>query len=526
MFPRMRAASFAILAVLILVVAAVGQDRKPVKTFKFTAAQDIPIPTEKKGLRTIDLTLADALRVADVDNADLDVFRLGPQRSAFDVIIAKAFYDSEVYSDAGINKQENPSLTTFDTNREIYDARLGWRKRMLTGALVDVSVSGIKTTQSERRVGAAVFSPAQTYDTSLNLSVTQPLLRSAWWEYGEADIHRAESARSGAQHQYEQTRQDTLLEVARAFWEFVFARADYRVKFQARELAQEQLRITEARIAARDLAARDKVADEAEVARQQEALIVAENQIREREDNLRALLFKGRTNQMWNLVLRPTTNMVPDLGKVASLRWENAAKAALARRPELERLRNNITVAEQLLVISRGDLWPQLDLVGSYNSGAQRLDNLQNTLGDTAAIEYPDWSLRLEFSYPLGNRAAAARRDRAMLDVEDARRQVIAEEIVVRREVRAAVRNMKTLAESIRASGESVRLAASDLDTAQHKQRVGTLTPFDVHKRNQELQDARSRLHRNHVDFRISEAVLDHAQGKLRAEPKSGSKGR
>jgi outer membrane protein TolC len=71
-----------------------------------------------------------------------------------------------------------------------------------------------------------------------------------------------------------------------------------------------------------------------------------------------------------------------------------------------------------------------------------------------------------------------------------------------------------------------VRLAATDLDTAQHKQRVGTLTPFDVQQRNQELQNSRSRLHRNHVDFRISEAVFDHVQGKLRAPPKSGGRGR
>ncbi len=526
MVPLMRAAIFSMMVILALVAALSGQDKKPAKKFKFTDPQDIPIPTETKGLRRIDLTLDEALRMADVNNSDLDVLRLGPRRSAFDVIIARAFYDSEVYSDAGFNKQENPSLTTFDTNREIYDARAGWRKRLTTGALVDMNVSAIKTSQTERSFGNNVFVASRVFDTSLNLSVTQPLLRSAWWEYGEADIHRAQSAQSSAKHAFEQSRQDVLLEVARAFWELVFDREDYRVQFQALELAQEQLRITEARIAVRDLAPRDKVADEAEVARRKEGLIVAENLIRQGEDDLRALLFKGRTNEMWNWVLRPTTPIVPDLSKVAAMNWEETAKNALRQRPELERLRNNITAAQQLLVIAEGDLWPQLDLVGSYSSGAQRVDNLANTVGDTLAIEYPDWSLRLEFSYPIGNRAAEARRDRSLLDLEESRRQVFAEEIRVRREVREAVRNMKTLAESIRASGESVRLAATDLDTAQHKQRVGTLTPFDVQQRNQELQNSRSRLHRNHVDFRISEAVLDHVQGKLRAPPKSAGRGR
>ena len=81
------------------------------------------------------------------------------------------------------------------------------------------------------------------------------------------------------------------------------------------------------------------------------------------------------------------------------------------------------------------------------------------------------------------------------------------------------MRNLKTLAESIRAATESVRLAENDLDTAQHKQQVGTLTPFDVQQRNQELQAARSRLRRNEVNFRVAEAVYRHVQGKLSVPP-------
>jgi outer membrane protein TolC len=57
------------------------------------------------------------------------------------------------------------------------------------------------------------------------------------------------------------------------------------------------------------------------------------------------------------------------------------------------------------------------------------------------------------------------------------------------------------------------------LDTARHKLRVGTLTFFDVQQRNQELQEARSRLLRNQLDFRIAEAVLQHSQGRLFRDP-------
>ena len=378
--------------------------------------------------------------------------------------------------------------------------------------------------QTEQTVAVVGF-PDKLLDSSVNLVFTQPLLRGAGTAYGRAEILRAGSARQGAERQFEQNRQDILLAVVQAYWEVVFARADYRVQFQALELAQEQLRITVQRIAVRDLAPRDRFADLAEVARRKEGLIIAENQIRQSEDELRALIFSDPQGDMWNLVLRPTSEVVPDLSGVAQLEWQTTAREALQKRPELAVLRASVAMAEQALVLADTDLWPQLDFVGSYNSGSSRRDSFNNSFDDTIGAVFPDWSLRLQFSYPFGNRAALSRHRRAQLDLEEAMARVFAEEIDVQRQVRDAVRDLKTLAESIRASSESVRLGENDLDTAQHKQRVGTLTPFDVQQRNQELQEARSRLHRNQVDFRIAEGELEHVQGKL-DYPRSGGTGR
>ena len=125
------------------------------------------------------------------------------------------------------------------------------------------------------------------------------------------------------------------------------------------------------------------------------------------------------------------------------------------------------------------------------------------------------------FAYPIGNRAAKARLTRASLDLEVAKGRIYAQKVAVRKAVRDAVRNLQTLGESIRASRESVRLGDNDLDTARHKLRVGALTFFDVQQRNQELQEARSRLLRNQLDFRIAEAVLQHSQGLLFRDPKT-----
>jgi len=516
----MKLATVRIYVSLILVGATCGVALAQDDKFKFTDPKDIPIPTEGKAQGKIfDLTLEVAIQRAANKNVDLAVLRLTPGMSKQDLIIAKAFYDSELYSEAGTNSTRNPGTSPIapKSSREVYDANLGWRKRFYSGGEVDVSFSAMRIGQSVTKITGLGGFPDKLYDTSWNLRYTQPLLRSAWWEYGRAEVRRAESARDAADQQFEQERQDLLLKVVQAYWELVFARENYRVEFQGLELAQEQLRITLARIAVQDLAARDRVADDAEVARRKEGLIVAGNEIRKGEDELRALLFQDQ-DTMWDMVPRPTSAIASDTD-VSKLDWRAAATVAMNQRLDLQSLRANVKIVQQQLVQAESELQPRLDMVGSYNSGATRNDNMWDSWGDSFAVEYPDWSLRLVFAYPLGNRAAQARLTRAMLDAEAAQGQIYAQKVQIRKQVRDAVRSLQTLAESIRAAQESVRLGDSDLDTARHKLRVGTLTFFDVQQRNQELQEARSRLLRNRLDFRYAEAVLKHSQGLLFREP-------
>jgi outer membrane protein TolC len=88
----------------------------------------------------------------------------------------------------------------------------------------------------------------------------------------------------------------------------------------------------------------------------------------------------------------------------------------------------------------------------------------------------------------------------------------------VTREVREALRRITTLGQSILATTESVRLAITNLETEQVKQRVGSSTAFEVQRRNQELREARGRLLRNQLDYRTAESRLLYVQGLLQVE--------
>ena len=288
------------------------------------------------------------------------------------------------------------------------------------------------------------------------------------------------------------------------------------MRSSALAVAQEQLRITDQRIRVEALAPRDRIADEAEVARRREEQIVAQNTIRDREDDLRRQLFDGGDPMAWRVNLRPVSEIEitpPDIDRS----FEELVEVAVKFRPDVKSQESLLSEAEVALLQAERDSLPKLDLIGAYSSDGVR-NNFTSSFTDAWQQQFPDWSVRLEFAVPIGNHAARSREQRAKLEVERQNRVLHGLILDVTKQVREAVRSLDTLTQSIRASRESVRLAESNLETEQVKLRVGASTAFEVQRRNQELREARSRLLRNQIDYRVAESRLLYAQGLLRAD--------
>lgn len=473
--------------------------------------QEIPIPTEQGAGPIMDISLQDAMRLGLRNNTTLRSAEIVPQQAQQNLVLAEAFFEPELFADFGYLSSRTPTLNVFQPalERERVDGNFGWRQRVITGGLLSLAFNAARLNQASSIPGF----PETQYSTELLLSYTQPLLRGAWTDYNLQNVDIARTDLRASEFDYNRVVQDTLLAVVEAYWELVFARENYRVVVQALEVAQEQLRITNERIRVQELAERDRVSDEAEVARQEENRIVALNNIRGREDILRRLMFDDQEGGIWNRVLRPTSTAEISPA-VRELDWRSPARVARLNRPDLRVLQLNVTVAEVQLMAAERDLLPQLDLVSTY--GNEGVDStFASGLSGTTGLDNPDWSLRLEFSVPIGNSAAIAAHNNAALELERTKRVLYGAETDVDLEVRDVVRQLHSLSQSIRAAQESVRLAEDTLETEVIKLGVGNSTRFEVQSRNQELLQARSRLLRNQLDYRIARIRLLHVQGLL-----------
>lgn len=481
------------------------------------AAAELPIPVdveaERRGVPVQSLTLGDALRVGRFGNVGLRAAELLPEQARMDMLLAESAFQPELFGSGGFAERQSPQRNFFSPSitSQTLDAQLGWRQRVVTGGLFDLAFQPSRFDSA----GAPQF-PGTQFNSEWVASFRQPLLRSAWSDYHLAPIQSARHRLNQADFDYERSIQDALLQIVQAYWELAFARENWRVVRQALAIGEEQLRITDERIRVQALAPRDRIADEAEVARRREQLIVAENAIRTREDDLRRLLFDGSDGGLWQINVRPVSPIAVE-PRSSPPAVEPLVEVALQQRPDLRSLRSSVAAAEIAQVQAERDTLPNLDFVASYSSDGVR-DQFRPAFSDAFDQQYPDWSVRLEFAIPLGNQAARSRAQRAGLEVERQRRLLHGAVLDVTRQVREVVRSLDTLAQGIRASSESVRLATANLETEQVKLRVGSSTAFEVQRRNQELLEAQSRLLRNQLDYRTAESRLLHVQGRLQAE--------
>lgn len=494
-----------VLAVLVIapVVRAQGEPEVPIP---------VDVEADGRGAPIRVLTLDDALRLGRTQNAELRAAELVPEQVRMDLLYAEAAFEPELYANSTYTESRSPERSALQpsTTRTTLDGAIGWRQRVVTGGLFDLAFHPAQYVTS----GSSLF-PDRLYTAEFAATYRQPLLRGGWSDYNLAPVRTAGVAYAQARNELEGTVQATLQAIVVAYWELCYSRENYRVVLSALGVAREQLRITEERIRVSDLAPRDRVADEAEVARRQEEVITAENAIRTREDNLRRLLFGPEDKTFWATNLRPVSSIAIDpSGKARD--YEPLVAVALANRPDLQAQIGNVARSEvAVLEAERGTL-PSLDLVTAWSSDGAR-DQFRHALADSSEVQFPDWSVGIEFAMPLGNHAAKAAAQKASLELERQRRLQHAQELEITKEVREAVRNLNSLAQSIQASSESLRLAQSNLETEQVKLRVGASTAFEVQRRNQDLQEARSRHLRNQLDYRVAESRLLYVQGILSA---------
>ena len=484
------------------------------------------------------LSMNDAVEMALEQNLTIQVERLNPQLQDLSIATVRAAWTPTLSTTFQNNDQQRPSSTQLDggaisTYTTAFSNDIGISQLTKWGG--NYNVSWNSSTQSTSNFFTS-FNPSVR--STVNFNYSQPLLRNFKIDNARQQLLISTKNREISDVQLRETIVSTVRQVKNAYWQLSYAIASLAVQQQSLELAKESLRNNQIRVEVGTMAPIDIVEAQAEVARNEETVIVAESNIEEAEDGLRALIMDPVTPNFWDINLEPTDT---PLLQTREIDIDAAVRNALSKRTDLSRVRKNLENVDVNIRYYKNQTLPDVNFQMNYSAqgvGGTRLTrdsffggNVINSvtkgygsvLGDVFTSDFPTWTFGFTVGYPIGTSTADVNLVRSRLQRRQTETQIKSTELQVAGEVRRVGREVNTNLKRVDATGSARQLAEQRLEAEQKKFAVGMSTSFLVFQAQRDLAQARNNelgaildYNRAIVDFdAVQEASLTGGGGSF-----------
>jgi len=463
------------------------------------------------------LSVEEAVALSLEQNLGIRADRLTPQIEDMTVASARAAFAPQFFTRWNTSGESSPpasflagsgatiSEDRFTTSTGLQQ-QLGWGGASYSLAFDTARVETTRFTS---------FNPQLS--SSISATYTQPLLRNFKIDGFRQQLLLSRTQREIADVQVTQTITTTTRNVRNAYWDLVFAVASHRVQVQSLELAQEQLKNNRTRVEVGTLAPIDIIEADAEVARNEEAVIVAEANIKTAEDVLRALVLSPERPDFWQLRIEPTEDPVL---QPRTIDVDAAVSNALANRTDLIETRKQLEQVDINVRYFSNQKMPDLNVLASYNAiglgGTEFLFGeggfpppvigsanrpFSSVLGDAFGLDFPTWAVGLQVGYPLGTSNAEANLARSRLQKTQTQTNLRNVEMQIVTAVRDVGRRVATNFQRVEATRKAQTFAEQRLSAEQKKFSVGMSDTFRVLQAQRDLAIARNNLLRAVLDY-------------------------
>lgn len=370
----------------------------------------------------------------------------------------------------------------------------------------------------------AFFNAPELVEDSLRLSYTQPLFRGNGVEYNTSTQRETEITERQRQEDRRSTRQALLHDVEVAYWELVAAKLQLEVAESALRLGEEQVDRERKRVRAGDGTEVDVLQARTEVATRTESLLQATNDVAQREDDLKQLIYADQDVARWDTPISPSTDL-PEATEAPFLpRWQDAFEMAVAKRSDLRNARLDVDVSRIRLTRAQSERLHGLDL--ELTASANGVDEEERgALRDATEFRFPTYTVALAYNMPLQNRTASGAERAARERLRGSRIGLEESEIVALADVRRALRDVAFRAQAVVAADQSLELARLQLDAEQRRFDADLSTTFEVLQFQQTLIETLSTRSRAGAEYAKSLVALELAQGIVgEREAKTGDR--
>jgi outer membrane protein len=455
------------------------------------------------------LSLPDCIQEALTHNLDVQIVRYNPQISLYNLNAAYSGYDPS-FTASG---QHNYSVSGGGLNQNLLPIPSSVSDansfRTGLGGLLPFGLQYNLSGNASDTYGKSGINGFENSSSSVQASLTQPLLKNFWIDSTRLNIRVAKNRLKFSEQGLRQQLITSVTAVANAYYELIFARENAKVQQQALELAQTQLGQDRQRVELGSLAPLDVQQDEAQAAQSKASLIAAQNTLSIDQNALKSLL--SDTNYLsWHATdIQPAETLEAPL-QLFDL--QDSWNKGMSGRPDLLQTRLNLEQQGIYLKYDRNQLFPELDLIGSYGyTGAGR--EFDPALDQTGEGNRPFYSYGAQLTVPLGNlgprnqyKAAKATLQQVVLQLKQLEQNVMVQ-------IDNAVKQAQSTYESVDATRQARIYAEAAFDAEQKKYAVGKSTTFTVLQLQTALTTARSNEIRALANYNEALANLAAQEG-------------
>ena len=469
-------------------------------------------PLTKEG-QSVPVTLDGCLRRTLANNLAIQVARYGPPIARTNVRQTEAIFDPTWFLNNALGRIRQEAGNSFAGAAVVisrqWDFATGVQGLLPTGGTWQISQDW-----TWLRTNSGFVTPNPQYDGDLVLSVTQPLLRGGGIEYTRSPIVLARLDEKISVAEFRGRLMAIVLEVERTYWELVVAETQVQALNEALAAAQENHRIARRRFEeGQDKRVVVSLAESAVTTRQAD-LVSARLRLTQTSDRLKRFINDRELPMTDPAVLAATELPIAEPIPVLLPMFHQSIAAAMVSRPELQEAEARLAQAGVRERMAWNQRLPQLDIGASYGFNGLSTD-LDRAIDKEFETRWFDWSVRVDFSIPIGNRARRAAyeqsqlvQDQALKAREDVRQQVLLD-------VSMAIRDLAAAEEAVRARRAARQAAEQVVSDGQAFVSAGAALLKDLLDAQRDLADAKVREMEAMTAYMVGLANLERAKGTL-----------
>ncbi|EDY81941.1 outer membrane efflux protein [Verrucomicrobiia bacterium DG1235] len=414
-----------------------------------------------------------------------------------------------------LNAQDLSSSSVFNPLDPEYQHRSSYSRAKLGGRLpfgstYELSTSAGRMDSSYTERESAYYNPE--YNTSVKLSVTQPLLRNFGLSVNLAPMRLAKAEVAVARLETRSAIETVMARVLLSSYEVFFSIRNLEVKRESIELAESLLGENRKRVELGRMSPINVTQAEARVAEAEAELIEARVFFQQRQNQLRELTQENFDLMAEDFVLAEVEGTLPAVP--ALIDRANFAGVMLTNNPDYQA---SLKAAENegiRVVFTKNQRYPEVNLLMSVGTSGLH-DNLEGSIDDFENRADVDWSLGIAVNVPLDNRTAKSRYHAARKREQQALLKVKQSEVQLLSALGSAIDQLEAGIERRDLIQQSVRLAREALAAEERRLENGKATNYEVLNQQRELSVSQTQGLAAEVEVQKAWIQLLLLQGKL-----------